>query len=77
MSEDFNFSVKELQSNQRLIADFLSDDYNFLNKFSLTEKERQALLSRDVTALNDLGLTTDQALGALSGAHSNRCIPKD
>ena len=43
----------------------------------LTEKERQALLSRDVTALNDLGLTTDQALGALFEAHSNRCIPKD
>ena len=60
-----------------MISDFLSDDYNFLNKFSLTEKERQALLSRDVTALNDLGLTTDQTLGALSGSHSNRCIPKD
>lgn len=51
----------------------------FLSKYNLTNVEQQALLSRDVNALNTLGLSTGHAVGALSGAHSQRCrkIPSD
>ncbi|MBT8808859.1 arginine deiminase, partial [Lactobacillus delbrueckii subsp. bulgaricus] len=36
-------------------------------------QEKKTLLARDVEALNDLGLTTSQVIGALSGAHSQQC----
>lgn len=79
MSKDFNFLVKELQEKPRLISEFLSDESNFLSKYNLTNVEQQALLSRDVNALNTLGLSTGHAVGALSGAHSQHCrkIPSD
>lgn len=73
MTQDFKKLITELQEDPKVIGKFLSDPTNFLEKLHLSSEEKKALLSRDVESLNDLGLTTSQAVGALSGAHSQRC----
>lgn len=73
MSIEFEKLIKKLQSDPITISNFLADPKGFLKETQLTENEKSALLARNVEALNDLGLTTDQAVGALFGAHSQRC----
>lgn len=36
-------------------------------------EEREALMARNIESLNDLGLSVEESVGALSGAHSQRC----
>lgn len=73
MSKEFKKLIKKLQGDPKAIGQFLANPVNFLKNFKITSEERKALLTRDVTALNDLGLTKSQAVGALSGGHSRRC----
>ncbi|APT14167.1 arginine deiminase [Lactobacillus jensenii] len=73
MSKEFKILIDRLQSDPKFIGDFLANPRSFLEKLDISKEEKAALLSRDVAALNDLGLTTTQAAGALSGAHSQRC----
>lgn len=71
MSKEFKILIDRLQSDPKFIGDFLANPRS--EKLDISKEEKAALLSRDVAALNDLGLTTTQAAGALSGAHSQRC----
>lgn len=73
MSIEFQKLIQKLQSDPITIGNFLADPEEFLKSTKLTNQEKKILLARDVEALSDLGLTTDQAVGALSGAHSQRC----
>ncbi|MPW12614.1 arginine deiminase [Lactobacillus delbrueckii] len=69
----FQKLIQKLQSDPITIGNFLADPEEFLKSTKLTNQEKKTLLARDVEALNDLGLTIDQAVGALSGAHSQLC----
>lgn len=73
MSKNFNKLIEELQSDSKLIGQFMANPEKVLEKAKVSSAERKALLARDIEALNDLGLTSSQAVGALSGAHSQRC----
>lgn len=73
MSIEFQKLIQKLQSDPITIGNFLADPEEFLKSTKLTNQEKKTLLARDVEALNDLGLTIDQAVGALSGAHSQLC----
>lgn len=73
MSIEFKKLIQKLQSDPIIIGNYLADPVAFLKETKLTSQEKKTLLARDLEALNDLGLTTDQAVGALSGAHSQRC----
>lgn len=73
MSQEFKKLIEQLQDDPKIISKFLADPVAFLEKLHITSEERKALLSRDVEALNVLGLNDSQAVGALSGAHSQIC----
>lgn len=73
MSNNLKKLIDLLQSDTKLIGQFMSDPKSVLENAGLSHDEKKAILSRDVNALNELGLTSSQAVGALSGAHSQRC----
>ncbi|MCI1880930.1 MAG: hypothetical protein LKI94_01910 [Sporolactobacillus sp.] len=73
MNKNFKSLVTALQQDSQLISRFLVSPEDVISEFNLSSEESSALLARDIPALNKLGLTTGKAVGALSGAHSQRC----
>lgn len=73
MTKDFKEVIHILQTDTRAIAQFLSSPNNFISQFNLSDDEIAALNARDLSKFNNLGLTQAEAVGALSGAHSQRC----
>lgn len=66
---NFNVLIHDLQSNVSVISDFLADPKKVIGQYNLTNDQVSALLSRDITALDNLGIEKSIAVGALSGAH--------
>jgi hypothetical protein len=73
MTKNFENVIRELQSDTQSISRFLSNPEKFLKNKGLTKLEKEALLTRDIQQLEHLGVEVDTAVGALSGAHSQRC----
>jgi hypothetical protein len=73
MSKQLNHLVTELQGNMELVGDFFDNPSKVIDSFGITGKEKQALLARDLNSLNKIGLSEQQIVGALSGAHSSQC----
>lgn len=73
MTKDLQKLITYLQNDSRAISDFLTNKKEFLSRFELSSDEIQALNARDLSSLNDLGINHSEAVGALSGAHSQHC----
>lgn len=73
MSKEFKNIIADLQKNPKSIASYLSDPELFLKDKNISVEEREALMARNIESLNDLGLSVEESVGALSGAHSQRC----
>lgn len=73
MSKQLSNLVAELQGNMELVGNFFDNPSKVIDSFGITGKEKQALLTRDLNSLNKIGLSEQQVVGALSGAHSSGC----
>ncbi|MDR1448243.1 MAG: hypothetical protein LBI63_04735 [Candidatus Ancillula sp.] len=73
MSRELNTLVNDLFSNVGAISRFFSNPKEMAEEYGVRGMELNALLSRDLDALNALGLSKTLAVGALSGGHSGTC----
>lgn len=67
--KNFDVLIQDLQSNVSVISDFLADPKKVIGQYDLTNEQASALLSRDITSLDNLGIEKSIAVGALSGGH--------
>lgn len=67
--KNFDVLINDLQSNVSVISDFLDNPKKVISQYDLTSEQANALLSRDITSLDNLGIEKSIAVGALSGAH--------
>ncbi len=73
MSVEMKKLASDLQGNMELVGDFFDNPESVLDKYKIKGFERKALLSRNLDDLNSLGLSKQEVVGALSGAHSSGC----
>lgn len=73
MSKQLSKLITELQGNMELVGKFFDNPSKVIDSFGISGTEKQALLARDLESLNRIGLSEQQAVGALSGAHSSGC----
>ena len=73
MSKNLSKLINDLQGDSDVIASFLADPEKVAKEYDLSEEETSILLSKDVDSLHELGLSSEKAVGALSGAHSSQC----
>lgn len=65
--------VERLRGDWDFIAEFLDNPDAALSGFELSTEAYRALATRDAAGLMELGLGQEEALEALSGAHSQTC----
>lgn len=73
MSTQFKNLIADLQGNMEVVGRFFDDPLELFQSYGISESEGKTLLSRNLDDLNALGLTKQEAVGALSGAHSSGC----
>ncbi|MDF0479550.1 hypothetical protein OL233_04535 [Vagococcus sp. PNs007] len=73
MSNGLKVLIKDLQGNLEVVGNFFDNPEQTLDNYGIQGIERQALLAKDINALNSIGIEQQELVGALSGAHSSGC----
>ncbi|AQQ55406.1 hypothetical protein [Planococcus lenghuensis] len=73
MSKDMEKIITRLQDDWAFLSEFLSFPELAIQKFNLTETEKNVLLSKNGEGIEKLGFEEEVVAAAMSGAHSSTC----
>lgn len=73
MSSQMKAFLNELQGNMEVVGEFFDNPKKVIKKFGIVGKEKEALLIRDLSSLDDYALSIQNSVAAPSGSHSSTC----
>lgn len=74
VSADMNVIMEKLESDWDFIGKFLDNPEKTVASYKLTEEEVNALTTRDLDGLMNLGLSAEEVTVAMSGTHRGGSI---
>ncbi|BAH80727.1 MULTISPECIES: hypothetical protein [Streptococcus] len=73
MSNQLKNLINALQGNMEVVGEFFDNPSLVIENYGITGMEKEALLTRDLNALDKIALSIKQKALSPSGAHSSGC----